>query len=217
MTLAPDNAQAPAGRAQGPRIVHVVDDDDAVRDSLRWLFEGEGYDVRTYASALDLLARARPPMSGVVLLDIRMPGMTGLELLQGYVPQVVDAPVVVLTAHGDVPLAVQCLRAGARDMLVKPVPPRELITLVETLANTSAETLPDRALTADLRRRLGTLTPRERQVLEVLVEGRTSREIGLQLGISHKTVDIHRGRVLQKLMMDSVSDLIRLVTRHGLL
>ncbi len=203
---------APTLHALQIPLVHVVEDDVSVRDSLTWLFEGEGFEVRAYESALQLLALARPPMRGVVLLDLRMPGMTGLDLLRDYVPHVVDAPVIVLTAHGDVPLAVRCLRAGAIDMLVKPVASSELTRVVRAANLRSDESLTDRMMVADLRARLESLTPRERDVLQVMVAGRTSREIGNMLDISPKTVSIHRSSILRKLMMDSAADLIRMLT-----
>jgi len=196
--------------------VFIVDDESAVRESLRWLIEAVSLPVRTFESAESFLSSLDPRAHGVVLLDIRMPGMSGLDLLDRFVPHPVALPVIVLTAHADVEMAVQAMRAGAFDMLEKPFKSDVLVDRVRRALAMDAARLPDRLEALDLRAALETLTPRERDVLFELQTGQTNKEVGATLEISPRTVEIHRARILQKTATDSVTELVRRLVRHGL-
>jgi two-component system response regulator FixJ len=190
--------------------VHVVDDDEAVRDSLRFSLEQEGLAVRTYADAHALLAADLLP-TGCVVTDFRMPEIDGLQLQARLAERGVRLPVIVMSAHGDIPVAVRALKAGAVDFLEKPFEDGQLAAAVRQALDANQRALAGAAASADAARRIGTLTPRERDVLELLVTGKSNKEIGRALGTSPRTIDVHRARVLQKLAADSLPDLVHLV------
>jgi two-component system response regulator FixJ len=190
--------------------VHVVDDDEAVRDSLRFALELEGLTVRTYADAHALLAADLPP-AGCVVTDFRMPEIDGLQLQARLAERGVRLPVIVMTAYGDIPVAVRALKAGAVDFLEKPFANGQLAAAVRQALDANQRALAGAAVSADAARRLGLLTPRERDVLELLVTGKSNKEIGRALGTSPRTIDVHRARVFQKLQADSLPDLVHLV------
>jgi two-component system response regulator FixJ len=183
--------------------VHIVDDDDAVRRSLRFLLEVAGLSVATYASGAELL-RADLSRAGCVLTDMRMPGTDGLQLQAQLAARGVRLPVILMTGHADVPLAVQALKAGAADFLEKPFKDGELLAAVQAaLARDS-----DAVRAAE---RLAALTAREREVLDLLVAGKSSKEIAKALGTSPRTIDVHRARVFHKLEARSLPELVHLV------
>jgi two-component system response regulator FixJ len=190
--------------------VHVVDDDEAVRDSLRFALEQEGHAVRTYADAHALLAAELSP-SGCVVTDFRMPEIDGLQLQARLAERGVRLPVIVMSAHGEVPVAVRALKAGAVDFLEKPFQDGQLAGAVQQALDTNRRALADAAATAEAARRIALLTPRERDVLELMVTGKSNKEIGRTLGTSPRTIDVHRARVFQKLAADSLPDLVHLV------
>jgi two-component system response regulator FixJ len=190
-------------------IVHVVDDDDAVRDSLRFLLEAEGFAVRTYPQADALLAAALPS-SGCVLTDLQMPGLDGLGLQSRLSELGVALPLILMSAHGEIPVAVRAMRSGAVDFLEKPFGDEQVIAAVrEALARNAAD-VQARARKALAAERIAGLTPREREVLELLVEGKSNKEIAQHLGISPRTIDVHRARVFQKLHAESLPELVQL-------
>jgi two-component system response regulator FixJ len=189
--------------------IHVVDDDTAMRDSLVALLEDAGYHARGYASAEELLAnQAREP--GCVISDIRMPGMDGLALLKSLQAERSATPLILITGHGDVPLAVSAMKAGAVDFLEKPFEAEALIAAVETGllrdANPSYRTEENEAA----RRSLDALTPRERDVLARLVAGDSNKEAAAKLGVSHRTVEFHRAHLMEKTGAKGLPDLVRL-------
>jgi two-component system, LuxR family, response regulator FixJ len=190
--------------------VHVVDDDEAVRDALRFALELEGLAVRTYVDAHALLAAELPP-SGCVVTDFRMPEIDGLQLQARLAERGVRLPVIVMTAHGDVPVAVRALKAGAVDFLEKPFQDGQLAGAVKLALEANLKALTRAADAADAARRIALLTPRERDVLELMVAGKSNKEIGRALGTSPRTIDVHRARVFQKLAADSLPDLVHLV------
>jgi len=199
----------PSGAATPLRTVYVVDDDEAVRDSLQWLLEGNSYRVRSFASAEDFLSEFEPDGVGCLVLDVRMPGMSGLELQAELVTRKVDLPIVFVTGHGDVPMAVAAMKSGASDFIEKPFDQAALKSVVErTLARAG-----DAAVEQDVRRqnmaRMARLTLRERQVLERIVAGRLNKQIADDLGISIKTVEAHRANIMEKLEAGTVADLMR--------
>ena len=190
-------------------VVHVVDDDGAVRDSLRFLLDAAGFAVRTHASAEALLS-AGPTVSGCVLTDVRMPGMDGLELLRRLHAAAITVPVVVMTGHADVPMAIRAMKAGALDFLEKPFADDALVAAVRAALDESRRTAEARAQSGQASARVAGLTPRERQVFDLLVEGLPTKAIAKALGASPRTVEVHRARVMEKLGARSLPELVRL-------
>jgi len=197
-------------------LVHVVDDDQAVRDALRWLFEGEGLVVRTYSSAEDFLARFSNDRPGCAVVDLRMSGMSGLELQEALARDRITLPLVFVTAHGDVAQAVTAMRRGAVDFVEKPFDDEHLVDSVRRALGTH-----DRRAGADqpalVRSRAAGLSARERDVLAAVVDGKSSKVIARELDIALKTVEAHRARIMAKLGVSSLAGLVRLVVQHGLL
>lgn len=195
------------------RVV-VIDDDEAVLDSLRVLLESEGFEVETFERASAFLQRfeGRPP--GCLVTDVRMPDMDGLELLQALSVRGPLPPVIVITGHGEVPMAVQAMKLGARDFLEKPFAPADLIASIRNALAAAAR--PAAATDPEIRGRLELLTPREREVLEQLVIGRSNKRIARELAISPRTVEIHRARVMEKMRADSLPQLVRMAFAGGI-
>ena len=197
--------------------VHVVDDDAAVRDALRWLLEGEGFRVQTYASAEEFLARFSNTPPACAIIDLRMPGLSGLELQQVLERRKVRLPLIFVTAHGDVPQAVAAMRRGAVDFVEKPFTDGQLLDAVRR-ALAMHERRPSRDADASVvRARAAGLSARERAVLAAVVEGKSSKAIGAEFGIALKTVEAHRARIMAKLGAVSLAGLVRLVVQHGLI
>ncbi|MGO8916086.1 MAG: response regulator FixJ [Stellaceae bacterium] len=198
-----------------PRIF-IVDDDEAIRDSLQLLLQAAGFGtIVAYASARDFLAQAAPGAGECLLLDVRMPEMDGLELQQELNRRGVRLPVIVMTGHGDVPIAVRAMKAGASDFIEKPFSDDLLIDCVRRARQRAAEGLRESAEAGETRRRLASLTPRERQVLQGMVAGQPNKLIAFDLGISPRTVEIHRARGMEKMQARSLSALVRLALAAG--
>src|SRR5487761_8272 len=201
----------------GENRVYIVDDDEAVRDSLAVLLETQGYAVAGFASAPAFLAAAPALPAGVLVADIRMPGMDGLELQQRLNEQALSFPMIVVTGHGDVPLAVRAMKAGAIDFIEKPFAATAILNSAEAalsrLAEPGNQDPPAPAATA----RLALLTPREREVLQGLLAGLPNKSIAYDLAISPRTVEIHRARVMDKMNARSLSELVRMSLAAGLL
>ncbi|CAG9172704.1 Response regulator protein TodT [Cupriavidus laharis] len=190
--------------------VFIVDDDEAMRDSLTWLLEGNGYQVRAFSSAEQFLAAYDASQVSCVILDVRMPGMSGPELQERMIAENIDIPIVFITGHGDVPMAVSTMKRGAIDFIEKPFDESELRALVERMlqkARTDHSAAREQRAAKDL---LGKLTTREQQVLERIVAGRLNKQIADDLGISIKTVEAHRANIMEKLNVNTVADLLRL-------
>lgn len=191
--------------------VHVVDDDQAVRDSLDFLLDSAGIGVRTYACAADFLAQAPSIRSGCILTDVRMPDIDGLALQRRLAELGSRLPVIVMTGHGDVPIAVEALKKGAKDFLEKPFDDEHLLRVVRD-ALIESEATRQRTEAADaIRVRLASLTPRERDVLDRLVAGGATKAIAKSLGTSPRTVEVQRARVMEKMGAHSLPDLVRMV------
>jgi two-component system response regulator FixJ len=190
--------------------VHIVDDDEAIRDSLRFLLEPEGLAVRTYASAMSLMSVELPP-AGCILTDFDMPGINGLELQLQLTARGIRLPVIVMTGHGDVPVAVRAMKAGAMDFLEKPFGDGQLLDAIKRALEDNGRMIEAAVIAAGAMRRLAALTPREREVLDLLVTGKSNKEIAKVLGTSPRTIDVHRARVFQKLQADTLPDLVHLV------
>lgn len=190
-------------------IVHVVDDDDSVRNAVMRLLQTAGYQARGYGSAAEfLLARPDPDVPGCILLDVRMPGPSGLELQEGLVRFEVRMPVVFLTGHGDVPMSVHAMKAGAVDFLTKPVRLEALLTAVQAALASDAQNRAARMRARTLRERFELLTPREREVFAGVVAGKLNKQIAAELGTAERTVKAQRAQVMQKMRAASVPDLV---------
>lgn len=192
------------------RTIHVVDDDEAMRDSVVALLEDTGYRTRAYASAEDLLGRAAELEPGCVVSDVRMPGLDGLALLRQLRADGIGLPLILITGHGDVPLAVAAMKAGAVDFLEKPFDAKALLGAVETGLQRQAGGGPEGLDHVVAARRLGVLTPREMEVLKHLVSGETNKEAAVKLGVSHRTVEFHRAHIMEKTGAKGLPDLVRL-------
>jgi two-component system, LuxR family, response regulator FixJ len=193
--------------------VFVVDDDAAVRDSLEALLSAEGFQVRTFDSAVSFLAADLSKFQGCLLLDVRMPKMSGLELQQELRKRACTLPVVIMTGHADVQMAVAAMKAGAVDFIEKPFDDHQLIGVVRRALAEVARQSDAAAIKADAALRLAELTAREREVLDHLVAGCSNKVIAQKLGISPRTVEIHRAHVMEKMRVASLSELVRLALR----
>ncbi len=190
--------------------VYVVDDDEAVRDSVQWLLEGKGYRVRCFDSAESFLSRYDPREVACLLVDIRMGGMTRLELQARLIEIRSPLPIVFITGHGDVPMAVDTMKKGAMDFIQKPFKEADLVRLVEQMLDHANDSFADSQLAANRDSLLSKLTIRESQVLERIVAGRLNKQIADDLGISIKTVEAHRANIMEKLSANTVADLLKI-------
>ena len=190
--------------------VFVVDDDDAVRRFLTGLIRSIDLTVEDYASAKDFLDAYEPGRPGCLLLDVRMPGMSGLELQRELAERSIELPVVILTGHGNVPVAVQAMKAGAVDFIEKPFNNELLLDRIQTAVARSLRSDSEREKHDEASRRLDTLTPRERQIFDLVVSGETNRSIAHRFMISEKTVEIHRANVMRKMRANSLASLVHM-------
>jgi len=190
--------------------VYVVDDDEAVRDSLQWLLEGKDYRVRCFDSAESFLSRYDAREVACLIVDIRMGGMTGLELQSRLLESHSPLPIVFITGHGDVPMAVNSMKKGAMDFIQKPFKEDQLLALVERMLDHATETFAEYQSTANRDALMARLTLREAQVLERIVAGRLNKQIADDLGISIKTVEAHRANIMEKLNANTVADLLKI-------
>ena len=190
--------------------IYVVDDDEAVRDSLQWLLEGKDYRVRCFDSAESFLTRYDPREVACLLVDIRMPGISGLELQDRLIERKSPLPIVFITGHGDVPMAVTTMKKGAMDFIPKPFKEEELLSVVERMLDQAREAFTEYQHAANRDALMGKLTARESQVLERIVAGRLNKQIADDLGISIKTVEAHRANIMEKLNANTVADLLKI-------
>jgi len=194
-------------------VIYVVDDDDAIRDSLRFLLKSVGLASETYESATDFLESFDPANHGCLVADIRMPGMSGLELQDELNRRHIEIPIIFITGHGDVPMAVNAMKAGAADFIQKPFRDQDLIDRIHKALQADKERSSSRREEISIRKRLETLTPRETEVMEKVVQGCANKVIALDLGVSQRTVELHRARVMHKMGVRALADLVRLVGR----
>jgi two-component system response regulator FixJ len=192
------------------RLVHLVDDDEAIRRSVGFMLKTSGFHVRTYESGVELLKGAPNLETGCVLLDIRMPGMDGLEVQAALKEKGVTLPVIIMTGHGDVSLAVQAMKAGAVDFIEKPFEKAVLLSAIEHGVERLKKSAVNKDLADEAAVRLQALTPREREVLDGLAKGLPNKTIAYDLGISPRTVEIHRANVMSKLGVRSLSEALRI-------
>lgn len=196
--------------------VFVVDDDEAVRDSLTLLLEAEGLATEGFEDAQAFLEAYRPERGGCLVLDVRMPGMNGLELQRELNQAGADLPVIFITGHGDVPMSVKALKAGALDFLEKPFDGKDLLAVIQKAFVQDARRRKEQAAKRKVAERFARLTPREQQVMGLVIQGKSNKEIAAALGVSHRTVEIHRARVMEKTAASSLPDLVAMATVVGL-
>jgi len=197
--------------------VFIVDDDDSVRESLAALLESNGFSILTFPSALHFLARCDRNASGCLVADVRMPEMDGLELQEKVAAEFPDLAVIIMTGHGDVPIAVRAMKAGATDFIEKPFDEETIVETVKQALDQAAQARHQGVDSAAATTRIAQLTPREREVLEGLVAGLPNKTIGYDLGISARTVEAHRARVMEKMQVRSLSALVRTALAAGIL
>lgn len=198
------------------RLVHIVDDEDSIRRATSFMLKTSGFAVETWASGVAFLKEVRQAAEGCILLDVRMPDMDGLEVQQALIGRGITMPVIILTGHGDVTIAVHAMKAGAVDFLEKPFEKATILASIETAFGrlAAADDIATRASEAHIL--LGALTPRERDVLEGLAQGLPNKTIAYDLGISPRTVEVHRANLMSKLDVRSLSDALRIAFAAGM-
>ena len=197
-------------------IVFVVDDDISVRESLELLIQSEGWQPQTFSSAQLFLSHTRAPVPGCLVLDISMPGLNGLELQKRVASEYPDLPIIFVTGHGDVPKTVQAMKAGAVEFLTKPFSNEVLLSAIRQALERSQVALALQTEFKELQDRYSSLSPREREVMSLVVSGLLNKQVGGELGISEITVKAHRGKVMQKMKADSLPDLVKMAGKLGL-
>jgi len=195
--------------------VFVIDDDAAMRDSLKDLIRSVGLRVELFASAQDFLRSEHPDVPGCLVLDVRMPGLSGLDLQRRLADAGLTIPIIFISGHGDIPMTVRALKAGALEFLTKPFRDQDLLDAIQQALDRDCQARDERAVTEALRRRLASLTPSERKVMARVVAGMLNKEIAAELGTSETTVKTHRHHVMEKMGANSLPDLVRMADRLG--
>lgn len=198
-------------------MIYVIDDDDAMRDSLNFLLDSAGYSVTVFDDAQRFLEALPALVFGCIVSDVRMPGIDGIELLKRMKAQHSPFPILIMTGHGDVPLAVEAMKLGAVDFLEKPFEDDRLIAMIETAIRQAEPAAKSEAIAQDVAARVASLSPRERQVMEGLVAGLSNKLIARDYGISPRTIEVYRANVMTKMQAGSLSELVRLAMRAGML
>ena len=210
MSPEPQPPPPPTPAAEVGPVVYVVDDDPAMRSSLRWLIESVGLVVRTCASAQEFLSTYQPNDPGCLVLDVRMPGMSGLDLQNVLAERKIEIPILIITGYAEVPLAVRAMKAGAFDFIEKPFSDQTLLDRIRAAVSQDEVARQRRTLRSEVQARLRLLTAREHDVLNGVVAGKSNKVIAAELGLSTKTVEVHRAHVMDKVKATSLADLIRL-------
>jgi FixJ family two-component response regulator len=194
-------------------VVFVVDDDEDIRAAMRSLLASVGLRVETFPTAQDFLESRRPDAPACLVLDVQLPGLSGLDLQHELIQRGISIPIVFLSGHGDIPTSVQAIKAGAVEFLTKPVQDHQLLDAIRRAIVADQLERPRRAELADLRRRYGSLTPREREVMTLVVSGLLNKQAAARIGTSEVTVKVHRAHIMRKMRADSVADLVRMTER----
>lgn len=198
---------------QTPDLVHVVDDDLSVREALSSLLRSVGLAVRTHASAADFLAAPREPGVACLVLDVRMPGMTGTELQQTLARAGDDIPIIFITAHGDIPMAVRAMKEGAAEFLPKPFRDEDLLGAIDTALAHARAARKEHGEVDEVRRKYASLTAREKEVIAYVIKGALNKQAAAELGVTEMTVKVHRHNVMRKMGAASIPDLVRMMER----
>ena len=199
-----------------PTTVFIVDDDPSVRDSLQFLLESVGLEVRIFSSAQEFLAAADPDAPGCLLLDVRMPGMSGLDLQNELADAEISLPIIFITGHGTVPMSVRAMKAGAVDFLQKPFDEQDLFNAVNQAIEQDRQARLERDELREIQKRSGSLTPREYEVFTLLVSGMLNKQVAYRLGTTERTIKAHRSRIMEKMEADSLADLVRHAEKMGI-
>ncbi len=195
---------------KSPARIFIVDDDEAVRDSLRMLLRSAGMAAETFASGEEFLGAYTPDWHGCLILDVRMPGLSGMEVQKQLIERQANLAIVFVTGHGDIPMAVEALRQGAFDFVQKPFTDGELLDRIQRALEMEREQEQLRSVRQAVEERFASLTPREREVMASVIRGHANKVIGFDLNLSQRTVEIHRARVMEKMQARSLADLVRM-------
>ena len=194
-------------------MVFVIDDDESIREALKSLIRSVGLSVETFASAQVFLQSSRPDVPSCLILDVRMPGLSGLDLQRDLTEANIHIPIIFITGHGDIPMSVRAMKAGAVEFLTKPFRDQDLLDAIQQALDRDRQVRSQQAGSAELRNRYHSLTPRETEVFGLVVKGMLNKQIALQLGTSEITIKLHRRQVMEKMHADSLADLVRMSER----
>ena len=194
-------------------IVFVIDDDESIRESLKSLMRSVGLRVETFASADEFLQGARPDVPACLILDVRMPGLSGLDLQRNLTEANIHLPIIFITGHGDIPMSVRAMKAGAVEFLTKPFREQDLLDAIQQALDRDRQARSQQAGSAELRNRYQSLTPRETEVFALVVKGLLNKQIAFQLGTSEITIKLHRRQVMEKMQANSLADLVRMAEK----
>ena len=194
-------------------IVFVIDDDESIREALKSLIRSVGLSVETFASAQEFLESRRPDVPGCLILDVRMPGLSGLDLQRDLTEANIHIPIIFITGHGDIPMSVRAMKAGAVEFLTKPFRDQDLLDAIQQALERDRHARSQRADNAELLNHYHSLTPRETEVFGLVVKGLLNKQIALQLGTSEITIKLHRRQVMEKMHADSLADLVRMAEK----
>jgi FixJ family two-component response regulator len=203
-------------KTQADAMVFVIDDDKSMREALHSLIRSVGLRVVTFGSADEFLQSERPDVPACLILDVRMPGLSGLDLQRDLSEGNIHIPIIFITGHGDIPMSVRAMKAGAVEFLTKPFRDQDLLDAIQQALDRDRRARSQQADSADLRSRFHSLTPRETEVFELVVKGLLNKQIALQLGTSEITIKLHRRQVMEKMAADSLADLVRMSERLNL-